>query len=102
MEHLNFDTFVYQTLHTEHTYINEQTSTPPNHATAEIDPSSFNTYGIEWFPERIDFFVNVTRSFTYHKLDGEDQVQRQFDQSVYLIQIQTQRGDGEGVTTHAD
>ncbi|HLR90574.1 MAG TPA: glycoside hydrolase family 16 protein [Balneolaceae bacterium] len=96
MEHLNFDTFVYQTLHTEHTYINEQTSTPPNHATAEIDPSSFNTYGIEWFPERIDFFVNGRRSFTYPKLDGADQVQWPFDQSFYLILNQALGGDWVG------
>src|SRR5690625_1164386 len=54
MEHLNFVTADYQTLRPEHPYINEQTSTPPDRAGAEIGPSSFNTYGIEGVPERID------------------------------------------------
>jgi beta-glucanase (GH16 family) len=48
---------------------------------------SFNTYGIEWFPERIDFLVNGAVTFSYPKKANlpADQLQWPFDQSFHLI-----------------
>lgn len=102
MEHLNFDPFVYQTLHTEHTYINEERDNPPNHETAPIEPDEFNIYGIEWYPDRIDYFVNETKTFTYPRLDGADEVQWPFDQSFYLILNQALGGDWVGEINDED
>ncbi len=44
----------------------------------------FNVYAIEWYPDRIDFFLNGEKQFTFKKM-GDDPQKWPFDQKFYLI-----------------
>jgi len=85
MEHLNFDPFVYQTLHSHHIDRLGEKENPLYFATKEFTQDEFNVYGVEWYEDRLDFFVNGEKSFSYPKLEGTDDVQWPFDQEFYII-----------------
>lgn len=85
MEHLNFDTIVYQTLHSHHITELGQKDNPPYSITHGFDVDEFNIYGLEWYEDRLEFFVNGTKTFIYPKLENADDQQWPFDQEFYLI-----------------
>lgn len=45
----------------------------------------FHVYGLEWTSERLDFFVDGKKYFTYAKEDGAGEDTWPFDQEFYLI-----------------
>jgi beta-glucanase (GH16 family) len=85
MEHLNFDSIIYQTTHSYYTLELKQKDNPPHHGTVKVDVSDFNTYGLEWYPDRLDFTLNGVNTFTYPKVDGVDSSQWPYDQPFYLL-----------------
>lgn len=87
MEHLNHETKVWQVIHSHYVDNLGIKNDPPYSSTAPFTVGSFNTYGIEWFPERIDFLVNGAVTFSYPKKANlpADQLQWPFDQSFHLI-----------------
>lgn len=96
MEHLNYDPFVYQTLHSHHIDRLEEKDNPPYYATQAFDVDEFNVYGVEWFEDRLDFFVNGDMTFSYPKLEGADDKQWPFDQDFYIILNQALGGSWVG------
>lgn len=78
MEHLNFDSFIYSTIHSN-------TKSSPNSKTASVNPGEFNTYGVEWYPNRIVFTINGATTFTYYKETGADWHQWPFDRDFHII-----------------
>ena len=54
------------------------------HTYIEGASDKFNVYAIEWYPDKIDFFVNETKYFTFKK-EGNDFRVWPFDQKFYLI-----------------
>lgn len=97
MEHLNRDSFFYQTLHSA--YIDElkKKDHPKHFATAAFEPDAFNMFGMEWYPDRIDFLINGKLTFTYPKIEA-DTTGRQwpFDQDFYIILNQALGGNWPG------
>lgn len=87
MEHLNNDTKIYQVVHTHYVDNLGNKTDPPYVATPAFNVGAYNTFGMEWFPDRIDFTLNGAVTFTYPKKTGipQDQLQWPFDQSFYLI-----------------
>ncbi len=85
MEHLNFDPFVYQTLHSHHIDKLGEKDNPPYYITQKFEVDEFNVYGLEWYEDRLDFFVNGEKSFSYPKLEEADDKQWPFDQEFYII-----------------
>lgn len=85
MEHLNFDGFVYQTVHSKHTHKPGGKAEPPGGGTSKINREDFNTYGAEWDADRINFIVNGKPSFTYPRVPEKGPEQWPFDQPFYLI-----------------
>lgn len=85
MEHLNHDSIFYQTVHSGYTYIEKHTQNPPHGGKAPLDRDAFNVYGMEWYPDRMDFFINGIKTFTYPKLQDGPASQWPFDQPFYLI-----------------
>ena len=85
MERLNYDTFVYQTVHSHYTYNLQRDKNPPNGTTAPIRPNDFNVYGVDFWPDSLVFHVNGVKTFTYPRVDGGKDGQFPFDKPQYLL-----------------
>ena len=85
MEHLNFDKIIYQTTHSYYTLELKQKNNPVHFGTVKLDPEKFNTYGLEWYPDKLVFTLNGKATFTYPKLKGVDASQWPYDQPFYLM-----------------
>jgi beta-glucanase (GH16 family) len=96
MEHLNYDSIVYQTTHSYYTLELKQDKHPPHSGTAAVRPQEFNTYGISWYPDRIVFQVNGKDTFTYPRVSGVDPSQWPYDQPFYILIDQQLGGDWVG------
>ena len=85
MEHLNFDDFVYQTVHSEYTLRIDKTDSPPKSATTPIERDDWNTYGCEWNADRIVFTVNGRPTHTYPRVPDKGDDQWPFDKPFYFL-----------------
>jgi beta-glucanase (GH16 family) len=96
MEHLNYDSLIYQTTHSYYTLDLKQTEHPPHFGTAPVNPLAFNTFGISWYPDKIVFHVNGKETFTYPRVKGVDPSQWPYDQPFYILIDQQLGGDWVG------
>ena len=96
MEHLNFDTLVYQTTHSYYTLVLKKDNEPPHFGTAGIDNRGFNVYALEWYPDRLVFFVNGRQTFVYPRVESADKTQWPYDQPFYLLIDQQLGGNWVG------
>lgn len=69
VERLNFDDFVYQTVHSAWTQAHPDD--PPRSGKGKIDPAGWNVFGLEWTPERIAWTVNGRYTHSYSKKGGD-------------------------------
>ncbi|MCK0157453.1 glycoside hydrolase family 16 protein [Cellulophaga sp. F20128] len=102
MEHLNFDDIIYQTTHSYYTLELHQKDNPPHSGTAELDVSEFNTYGLEWYPDKLVFTLNDKVTFTYPRVKGVDPSQWPYDQPFYVLIDQQLGGSWVGKVTSED
>lgn len=85
MEHLNFDDFAYQTVHSRYTHL-PQGANPKKGSTAPIKRNDYNVYGLEWYPDKLVFFINGKESFTYPRVPAEAKNgQWPFNKPFYLL-----------------
>ena len=87
MEHLGYDEFVYQTVHTRYTQVFANRSCPKSYVTAPIRTDTYNVYSVEILPDSLVFLVNGERTLTYPRIDvGEDhRVQFPFGSPYYIL-----------------
>ncbi len=85
MEHLNFDNIIYQTTHSYYTLELGQKTNPPHHGTVAVDVSKFNTYGMEWYPDKLVFTLNGKETFVYPKIEDVDASQWPYDQPFNIL-----------------
>ena len=85
MEHLNFDKIIYQTTHSYYTLELGYNYKPIHHGTTKIDVDQFNTFGLEWFPDKLVFTLNGKRTFNYPRIEGVDASQWPYDQPFYIL-----------------
>ena len=102
MEHLNFDSIIYQTTHSYYTLELKQKTNPPYSATTRIDIDQFNTFGLEWYPDRLVFTLNGKETFTYPKIKGVDPSQWPYDQPFYVLIDQQLGGSWVGKVNPED
>lgn len=92
MEHLNFDNFSYQTVHTEYTNLVNKTN-PKNHYMPKIDRDGFNVYSVEVYPDSLVYSVNGgAESFTYPRMNPAVDKQFPFDRYDYYVVLSAQLG----------
>lgn len=84
MEHLNYDSVVYQTIHSHYT-LNLKQDTPQRYTTVPIDREGYNTYGVEFHPDKVVFTLNGRPTLTYPKIETDLEGQFPFDQAYYLL-----------------
>ena len=92
MERLNFDSIVYQTIHSYYTLTLKIKDNPKSGGTAKINPEAFNTYAIEKYPDSLVFFVNNKRTFTYPKIKTTEKSQFLFQDVKHYLLIDMQLG----------
>jgi beta-glucanase (GH16 family) len=86
MEHpTNEVTKIYGTVHTE-TYNLFAGPLPPGGSTTEVPDAedAFHLYAVEWSPEKIDFFVDDQKYYTFENDNGSSSTWP-FDQPFYII-----------------
>lgn len=90
LERLNYDSFVYQTVHSSYTqkYKNHKHST-----THAINPDDYNIYGVEWDDKAVKFYVNNQLTYTYERdVSKENEGQYPFTNEPYYLLIDMQLG----------
>ncbi len=85
MEHLNFDKIIYQTTHSYYTLELKQKDRPPHGGTAKLDPNQFNTFGLQWYPDKLVFTLNGKETFAYPRISGVNISQWPYDQPFYIL-----------------
>lgn len=85
MEHLNFDKIIYQTTHSYYTLELGHKNKPKHHGTTKIEIDQFNTFGLEWYPDKLVFTLNGIETFTYPKVEDVDPSQWPYDQPFYIL-----------------
>lgn len=102
MEQLNFDAIFYQTVHSDYVDVQKQKDNPKYYTTAPFKPGEYNIFGLEWYPDRLEFTINGNKTFTYPRVDGKGSAQWPFDQEFYLILNQALGGNWVGSITDSD
>lgn len=82
VERLNFDSFVYQTVHSAWTQ--GHPNDPPKGGRAPIQADDWNIYGLEWTPEKLVWTVNGKPTHQYAKV-GEDPARYPWTEPFYLM-----------------
>lgn len=93
MEHLNFDSIVYQTVHSKYTHRPGVKDEPKHGSTAKIERDDWNTYGCEWDADKIVMTVNGKPTHTYPRVEKLGDEQWPFKQKFYFI-LSMQIGGG--------
>jgi beta-glucanase (GH16 family) len=103
MEHLNFDAIFYQTMHSNYIDILKNKNNPNYYTTAPFNVGAFNVFGMEWYPDIIDLFINGQKTFSYPKISNDTtNTQWPFDQSFYIILDQALGGNWPGPINNND
>lgn len=68
MEHLNYDKFVYQTVHSAYTKA-DPNAKPKRFVKSPIIPDKYNIYRVDIFPDKVEFYVNDCKTLSYPKID---------------------------------
>lgn len=71
IERLNFDSFVYQTVHSGWTAKNK--AKPPSSGKGKIKPDDWNVFAMEWTPTKIVWRVNGALTHSYPKVSDEQE-----------------------------
>lgn len=91
MEHLNFDDYIYQTVHSGHIEGLRQPKTQHDHKEKE-DVTIFNVYSVEITSSEIIYYINNRKTFSYPRLDPEPEGQYPFDDYEYYMILSAQLG----------
>ncbi len=82
VERLNFDNFVYQTVHSSWTQ--GHPNDPPKGGRGTFQTDDWNVYGLEWTPEKLVWTVNGKTTHQYAKV-GEDLARYPWVEPFYLM-----------------
>lgn len=82
IERLNYDSFVYHTVHSGWTA--QHAGDPPSSGKGEIKAKDWNVFGLEWTPERIVWTVNGKPTHSYANV-GDDPSRYPWTEPFYLM-----------------
>lgn len=96
MEQLNYDSIAYQTVHSNYIDVLGKKEDPKYFKTVPYRVNEYNIYGVEWYADRLEFFLNGKKTFTYPKIENADSSQWPFDQEFFIILDQALGGSWVG------
>lgn len=70
MEHLNYDSIAYQTVHSNYTLYEGGGDNPPHFTTHPIKLNDWNVYGVDITENELLFHINGEETFRYPKVDS--------------------------------
>ena len=91
MEHLNFDEYIYQTVHSGHIEGLRKPKTQHDHKEV-VDVTRFNIYSVEITDSEIIYYINDRKTFAYPRLEPEPEGQYPFDDYEYYMILSAQLG----------
>lgn len=92
MEHLNYDSVIYQTLHSNYTF-KLGIKNPKPGSVPRYKHNDYNIYGVEKYQDSICFFLNGEKTLTYQRLDSvANQGQFPFCDEPYYLLLDSQLG----------
>ncbi|MES2006068.1 MAG: glycoside hydrolase family 16 protein [Bacteroidota bacterium] len=83
MEHINNESVIHETIHNGAVTNSNGASSATN--AAGYNAADFNTYGIIWAENKIDFYLNGDLKYTYNKPANATSAQWPYDKPFYLI-----------------
>lgn len=92
VERLNYDSIVYQTVHTYYTLKLGMQDHPKHGGTATINPNAFNTYAVEKYKDSLVFYVNGQRTFAYPRIQTDKPGQFPFNEQQHYLLLDMQLG----------
>ncbi len=92
MERLNYDKYVYQTVHSSYTDSLDITDNPVSGVVATFKSNDYNVFAVEKYPDSLVFFVNNTRTKTYPKIDYEEVDQFPYAKQNFYLLLDMQLG----------
>lgn len=92
MEHLNYDTIVYQTVHSNYTLYEGGADVPPHFATCTLKPGDWNVYGVDITEDALVFHLNGVETFRYPRVDSIRGQYPYYLPMYLLIDMQIQGG----------
>lgn len=100
MEHVNNESIMHQTIHNAAVTNASGGSTATK--SSPFKAGDYNVYGIEWAPDKIEFYVNDSLTYTYAKPLNSTFREWPFDQPFYIILNQSGGEGWPGPITDAD
>lgn len=104
MEHLNYDRFIYQTIHSRYATV-LSIKNPVSSVKVPVKPEKYNIYGVEIMPDSLVFLVNGRRTMTYPRLTSGEHagpVQYPFGTPYYILMDMQIGGAWVGPATGED
>lgn len=92
MEHLNHDSIIYQTVHSNYTVRQEIKDNPKSGTTHLFKSKEYNVYAVEMYTDSISFFVNDVHTFTYPRIETEKEGQFPFSEQPFYVILSMQLG----------
>ena len=96
VERLNYDPFVYHTLHSPYTQAGKKDPSkkdnPPSHTKAAINPDDYNIYAVELDTNEVRFYVNGEQTFSYARVPGKESQGQFLFNRPYMLLIDMQLG----------
>jgi len=83
MEHVNNENVIYQTVHNG--AVTNANGGSSASSSSSYNASDFNTYGIIWTVDKIEFYLNGVLRYTYAKPANATSTQWPYDKPFYLI-----------------
>jgi len=83
MEHLNFDSIVYQTIHTSFTLAGKVG--PQKYSTHPIKRNDYNIYALEFYTDSLRLFTNDVLTLCYPRIDSLGKEQFPFTDNFYIL-----------------
>ncbi len=92
MEHLNYDSIVYQTIHSPYTLHDKIKDNPRSGGVAKYKHNDWNLYSLEMYPDSLVFLVNDIKTYTYPKIETDKKGQFPFSDREFYLLIDAQLG----------
>lgn len=92
MEHLNHDSVVYQTIHTQYTLKHGIKDNPQSGVVPTYKHNDWNIFALEMYQDSLVFFVNDTKTHTYPRIKTEIEEQFPFADHPFYLLIDAQLG----------